>query len=160
MLIGSSTSLIYVHSNLTPPGITMVYKISAVNDVGESAQSSSVSVLLGTVPATPTTPIRVSAAQTTITISWDAPDDGGTPITSYIIDINSGAAGAFVQSGTVSSGTSYTATGLTTGQSYKLKVKAANAIGSSSFSPESESIVAGVVPDQPGKPTYLTSTKT
>jgi hypothetical protein len=76
-----------------------------------------------------------------------------------VININSGAAGAFVEAGT-STTTTYTATGLTTGQSYRLKVKATNAIGSSSFSAESVEMVAGVVPDAPGTPTYLTSTKT
>jgi hypothetical protein len=137
----------------------MIYKISAVNDVGEGLVSTALSVMLGTVPATPTAPIKVTAAQTTISISWIAPDNGGTPITEYVIHINSGAAGVFVLAGTSSTAT-YTAIGLTTGQSYRLKAKATNAIGSSSFSPESAEIVAGVVPDQPGLPTYLTSTKT
>jgi hypothetical protein len=45
-----------VQSNLTPPGITIEYLVSAVNDVGESPQSASVSVILGTIPATPLAP--------------------------------------------------------------------------------------------------------
>ena len=49
---------------------------------------------------------------------------------------------------------------MTTGQSYKLKVRATNAIGSSAYSSESATIVAGVVPDAPGTPMYLTSTRT
>jgi hypothetical protein len=51
-------------------------------------------------------------------------------------------------------------TGLFTGQAYKLKVQAVNAIGSSQYSEESESITAAIVPDAPGQPNYLTSTKT
>jgi len=54
----------------------------------------------------------------------------------------------------------FVAGGLTTGQSYKLKVRATNAIGSSAYSSESAAIVAGVVPDAPGTPMYLTSTRT
>lgn len=56
MQIGSTTDLTYTHSGLSPSGITIIYKISAVNDVGESPQSSQVSVLLGTVPETPLAP--------------------------------------------------------------------------------------------------------
>jgi hypothetical protein len=43
--------------------------------------------------------------------------------------------------------TEFEASGLTTGQTYKFKVKAINAIGNSDLSDESYGIVAAVVPD-------------
>ena len=55
---------------------------------------------------------------------------------------------------------SFTATGLFTGQEYKFKVSATNAVGTSNYSSESAGIIAAVVPDPPGTPFYLTSTKT
>ena len=35
-LVGYSNSLSYTHANLSPSGITIAYKVTAVNDVGES----------------------------------------------------------------------------------------------------------------------------
>jgi hypothetical protein len=96
---------VFIHQNLSPPGITITYKISAVNDVGESPMSVDVSVLLGTIPEVPGVPTRVSATQTEIEIEWQAQDDGGTPITQYNVQIDSGAGGSFEDAGSVSSGT-------------------------------------------------------
>jgi hypothetical protein len=54
-----------------------------------------------------------------------------------------------VQIGDTSS-TQFEATGLTTGQTYNFKLQAVNAIGISDMSPESDDIIAAIVPDQPG----------
>jgi large repetitive protein len=148
-----------VHINLAPPGITLTYKVSAFNDIGEGELSDHVSIILGTVPATPAAPTLIESTQTTIEIEWIAPDSGGTPITSYFVQINSGSGNTYVTVGETTA-LSFVVEGLTTGQTYKLKVLARNAIGSSNLSPESEEIIAAIAPDSPGQPTYLLSTKT
>ena len=83
--VGSSTSLQFLHNNLSPSGMTVSYKVTAVNDIGEGPTSTVVSILLGTKPAIPAAPTRVSATQTEIAIEWVAPDNGGTPILSYSV---------------------------------------------------------------------------
>lgn len=62
-------------------------------------------MILATIPEIPGIPVHVSAAQTTITINWEATDDGGTPLTSYNVQINSGAGGTYELAGSVTSGT-------------------------------------------------------
>lgn len=55
-LTGETTDLIFTHQNLSPSGITMDYKVAAVNDIGESPLTEVVSIILGTVPAMPAAP--------------------------------------------------------------------------------------------------------
>jgi hypothetical protein len=52
--------------------------------VGLSKLSSSISILVAQVPGTPQVPIT-QLIGTDTKISWNAPDDGSTPITSYKI---------------------------------------------------------------------------
>ena len=61
-----------------------------MNDVGEGPLSNPVSIILGTVPDTPQAPTKVTTTLTSITVSWNAPDSGGSPILSYYVYINSG----------------------------------------------------------------------
>jgi len=65
-------------------GRTYSFKVEARNAVGFSAMSTSVSILAGQPPSTPAAPITTLIGSQTL-ISWDQPDDGGTPITSYVI---------------------------------------------------------------------------
>jgi hypothetical protein len=89
-IVGTSMTQTYTNTNLAPPGITLIYKVSAVNDVGEGPQSATVSIILGTVPSVPLAPVRAGATPTSINITWVAPSDGGSPITQYSVNINSG----------------------------------------------------------------------
>jgi predicted phage tail protein len=148
-LSGETTTLEFTHENLSPAGITMNYKVTAVNDIGESEMTDSISIILGTVPQMPSAPVKVSATRQSIKVKWDLPDNGGTPITKYNVYINSGTGGQYIQIGT-STTREFEAIGLTTGQTYKFKVEAVNAIGTSPISDASSGIVAAVVPDSPG----------
>jgi hypothetical protein len=57
-----------------------------------------------------------SSSLTSIGIQWIAPDNGGSPITSYNLFVNSGTNGAFIQAGTTNGLTNtLTVSGLTTG---------------------------------------------
>ena len=77
----------------------MNYKVTAINDIGESPMTSATSIILGTRPLLPPPPELVTASQSAIKVEWQAPDNGGSPITSYNIFINSGTGGNYVQIG-------------------------------------------------------------
>jgi hypothetical protein len=55
-LTGQTTDLEFEHTNLSPSGITMNYKVSAVNDIGESPLTEPVAIILGTKPQMPAPP--------------------------------------------------------------------------------------------------------
>ena len=55
-LVGSSITTEFTHSNISPPGSTFNYRVSAVNAAGEGPLSLVVGVILATVPAKPNAP--------------------------------------------------------------------------------------------------------
>ena len=85
-------------------------------------------------------------------ITWDAPaSDGGASITDYEVSYTpDGGTETVAQTG--STGTSYTLTGLTTGTTYSVKVRAVNSEGSGAWS-SAVSKLAALYPETPGAPT-------
>ena len=81
-----------------------------------------------TAPGAPTAVVGV-VGPGQVTVSWSAPDDGGSPITSYVVTPS--AAGAAQAGRTFASpATTRVVTGLTDGTSYSFSVVAVNAVGS------------------------------
>lgn len=66
-------------------GVYYRFKVSGVNDIGESELSlESESIIAALVPTEPLLLAKVSADQTSISIEWGEPaDEQGSPITSY-----------------------------------------------------------------------------
>ena len=101
------------------------------------------------------TPTKGSATDATyIQVQWtalsSAPQNGGSAVTSYNLQWDSGTAGAswtnLVGYSPSSTSVSYTLTsGITSGHSYQFRVRAKNVFGWGSFS-SSTSIVSGAVP--------------
>ena len=83
---------------------------------------------------------------TQVTFSWTAPEDGGTPIIGYIVELDQGD-NDFTQVGIVTD-TSFTDHNVTAGTTYEFRVKAQNLVGFSTYSSTFE-IVAATVPDAP-----------
>ena len=104
-----------------------------------------------TAPAAPTG-VSASAGDTTATVSWTAPSDGGSPITGYTV--TSDPAG-----GTASTlgATSTTVTGLTDGTTYTFTVTATNAVNTSAPSAPSNPVTPNP-PTVPDPPTGVTAT--
>ena len=80
-------------------------------------------------PVPPAAPVvSVVVGPNAATVAWSAPDDGGSPITSYTVTVR--RAGQVVEAVTVGpDARSYTFGGLTNGVTYRLEVVAINELG-------------------------------
>ncbi|HEY5051603.1 MAG TPA: fibronectin type III domain-containing protein [Acidothermaceae bacterium] len=91
-------------------------------------------------PSNPTAPgsptgVTATAGDTTATVSWTAPSDGGSPITGYTVTSDPGAIVA-----TTTGATSVVVPGLTDGVTYTFTVTATNAINTSGSSAPSNPV--------------------
>lgn len=62
------------------------FKVTARNDYGYGAYSEVHSELAAQIPAQPQPPVTSFAADD-VTVTWVAPDNGGSPITSYTVTL-------------------------------------------------------------------------
>ena len=67
-------------------GVTYRFKIAARNNEGYSALSDYVEILAAQMPDKPAPPTTTLVGEN-IEITWDAPPNGGSPITNYAIRI-------------------------------------------------------------------------
>ena len=125
-------------------GTTYTLQVRAVNVLGTGLPSAASNAVTPTgVPGAPTAVVG-TRGNTTVALSWTAPIvDGGTPITSYTIQVR--VAGAVVATAT-STGTSTTITGLTNGTAYTFRVLATNANGSGALSVASAAVTPASAP--------------
>jgi len=91
-----------------------------------------------TAPSTPTG-VVVKAGNADVTVSWSAPDDGGSAITSYTVNryVDNALQARHVFA---SAATSHVMKGLTNGTTYTFTVVATNAVGSSNASDPSAAV--------------------
>ena len=110
-----------------------------------------------TVPGAPSG-VSATGGNGSAVVSWTAPDNGGSAITSYTVTpyIGSAAQTPVTVSGSPPA-TSTTVTGLTNGTSYTFTVSAANAVGSGQASSPSNSVTPSP-PTVPGQPTGVSAT--
>jgi hypothetical protein len=107
----------------------------------------------GELPPDAPTDLAGTAGDGSIDLTWTAPFDGGSPITSYNVkyDVVGGKNETIVD--TRSNKSLYSLTGLTNGQTYVLSVSAVNAIGEGVYSTTTEvgldSIDVGLPPSAP-----------
>ena len=128
--ITDSSSTTITVTNL-PNGSSYTFTVAAFNAVGRGNYSSSSNsiTLESTVPQSPINVVAV-AGNSSATVSWTTPVDGGSPITDYQVTY-SGPTGPITMNTT---STTATVNGLTNGTSYTFKVLAKNAVGSGSSS--------------------------
>jgi len=80
------TTTSYTASSLTPDAI-YVFKVTARNLVGLGPDSSEATIRAAAIPNVPAAPTTSMNTNVSVTISWTAPFNGGSVITSYTVRI-------------------------------------------------------------------------
>jgi Fibronectin type III domain len=128
--------------SLVTNGTRYYYKVSAVNGVGESAQSNEASAT-PTALSVPSAPQKLTATRASrrgVQLSWSAPaSSGSSAITNYRIYRSTSAGGETLLI-TVGNVTSYSDTGTKRGVRYYYKATAVNSFGDSPASNEASAI--------------------
>ena len=87
-------------------------------------------------PAAPAAPtVRPGSSSSSLSVSWSAPANTGSPITDYDVRYRQGSGGAFTAWTHAGDATRTTITGLTADTGYQVQVKARNPEGDSEWSP-------------------------
>jgi hypothetical protein len=139
---GSGTLNVQVPASaaLAPPGDYMLF---VVNGAGVPSVAKTVRILpAATAPSAPTQ-VAAVAGNTSATVNWQAPGNGGSPITGYTV---TPYIGSTAQTPVQVTGTTTQVTGLTNGTSYTFKVSATNAIGTSGQSLPSNVVIPSETP--------------
>ena len=124
-------------------GTSYTFTVSATNGNGTGPASTPSSAVTPSAPTVPGGPSGVSAAggNGSATVSWTAPNNGGSAITKYTVTPYVGSA---AQTPTTVTGsppaTSATVTGLTNGTAYTFTVSATNAVGTGPASSSSNAV--------------------
>jgi hypothetical protein len=151
--------------NVTMPSSSSVapsghYMLFVLNKSGTPSVASIIGISQPATPVAPSAPtgVTATAGNGQAAVSWTAPSDGNSPITSYTITPYVGSA---AQTPTVITGsppaTSATISGLTNGTTYTFTVAATNAVGTGPASTASNAVTPAA-PTAPASPTGVTAT--
>jgi uncharacterized delta-60 repeat protein len=124
------------------------FTVAAVTANGAGASFSSSATLIATAPATPAAPALSVAGLQSLTASWAAPADNGSPVSTYRVQYSTDSTFATSVQTVDVNATSYTITGLIAGQTVYVKVSASNALGFGATSVVS-SAAPGTAPSAP-----------
>lgn len=131
--------------------------VKAVTSTGESAHTDqfqgnfTASTTAITIPAKPAAPTVVrQSGPGALTVSWVAPNNGGSAILDYNVEISTNAL-SWTPIATTAN-LSLSVTNLNTAPTYYFRVKARNSVGFSDPSNASVGITTGALPGAPGTP--------
>jgi RHS repeat-associated protein len=128
---GTPTQVVAPTTNVTINGLvngtTYTFQVTATNTGGTGPAGTSNAVTPALTPQAPTN-VGAAAGNHQVTVSWTAPNQGGSAITGYTITpYIGGSAGTPVGAG--SGATSVIVTGLTNGTAYTFQIYATNSSG-------------------------------
>jgi titin len=129
--------------NLTN-GTAYTVTVRAKNGVGEGAAASSGALTPATVPAAPAN-VKAARGNGEATVTWEAPADGGLPLSHYVVQVEPGGWTRQV----LPSQTTDVVNGLVNGTSYRFRVWAVNEEGEGEFSTFSNSVTPATTPGEP-----------
>jgi invasion protein IalB len=124
-------------------GQSYTFTVTATNQGGTSLPSTPSNAVIPVGPPDPPTGVFAAVGPSSANVSWNAPNDGGKPITGYTITANPG--GSVVKT----IGTSAVVNGLTNGTSYTFTVYATNDLGDGDSSLPSNPVTPAIAPDVP-----------
>ena len=130
-------------------GTSYTFTVTASNAIGTGPTSVASNAVTPTAPTAPAAPtgVTATAANGSANVSWTAPSNGGSPITSYTVTPYIGSQAQFPATITGSPpATGTTITGLTNGTSYTFTVTASNAIGTGPTSVASNAVTPTAAP--------------
>lgn len=152
----SASETIY-HNKSAKRSETGLYTIHLANS--EGTDSASCRVLIVDRPTPPQGPLDVSdVTPDTCTLSWKSPlDDGGSPITNYVVE-KQDTNGIWVKVSSFVRSTHYDVMGLEPNKKYYFRVRAENQYGLSDALDRADAVHATypfTVPDAPGAPKVI-----
>ncbi|KAL1383363.1 hypothetical protein pipiens_013162 [Culex pipiens pipiens] len=129
------------------PGHRYKFRVKAVNPEGESEPLETAGTVLAkdsfSVPDTPSAPTVVDWSENHAVLKWPEPDDGGSPITGYIIEKKDKYSPIWEKAcETTSPNPTATVGGLVEGNEYQFRVVAVNKAGQSDPSDASRTFTA------------------
>jgi len=138
--------------------VTYYYVVTAVNAAGESPYSNEVTVTPEQEVVAPGAPVDLVAVpgDNQVSLSWQAPvDDGGSPVTEYVIYRGTTSGSWSFQGSTTSLG--YIDTKVSAGHTYYYVVTAVNSAGESPYSNEVTATVSSATSSSETTTTTTTS---
>lgn len=144
-MITSTTGTTYTMTSMTA-GLNYKFKLQVSNVISKKSQFSTTQTMMcGTAPIAPGIPTAVTQSSSEISFYWDEPfDNGGTPITSYELEIIRVSTSATTTASVINAN-SYTfnsAGGLVAGETYTFRVRGLNfitdyfSLGGGTYSPK------------------------
>lgn len=140
------------------------FRVLALNAVGPSSPSSTITHVVGLLPSSPRNVTAVNEYSNTILVRWDAPSDpGSSPVSSYRIDYSDDGGRTWttrVSAWSSSSGTNVVLSSWPGGKTYTFRVYARNNSGENPTPGQGGSVVIGTVPSAPARPTASAGDRT
>jgi hypothetical protein len=129
-------------------GTSYRFTVAATNAAGTSTPSTPSNAVVPVGPPGAPTTVAAVRGNASASITWNAPNSGGAPITGYTVTSNPGGVTA------TSTTTNVTVGGLANGTSYAFAVTATNSLGTGPASAFSNAVTPAAAP---GAPTAITA---